>query len=119
MISREAIDAFNNRITLNPNSIKDLTVAQQDQVKTQGSQAEALLKNRDLAYYIHAVKFDILDQLSGIQGHSSDDNSRRIALSNQLTGIDQFVAALQRAVYYKNRVVKLQTTPIPNPEEVL
>jgi len=52
--------------------------------------------------------------LTQITGHTQDDNSRRIALSNQLAGLDSFVATLQRAVYLKNRVVTLQTEPTSN-----
>ena len=61
MIEQAAIDAFNSRLTANLNTIKTMTPAQQDQVKVQGSNAEALLKNRDLALFIHQWKFETLD----------------------------------------------------------
>ena len=105
MITPETIEAFNHRLTVDLNSIKKMTPAQLDAVKNYGSQAEALLKNRDLALFIHHFKFDVADTLSSITGHTADDNARRVALSNELRGIDQFVATLQRAVYMKNRVV--------------
>jgi uncharacterized protein YwqG len=114
MLTPEAIDAFNTRLTVNLNNIKTMTASELDRVKSHGSTAEALLKNRDLALFIHQHKFDVVDQLTQISGHSVDDNSRRIAFSNQLAGIDSFVATLQRAVYLKNRVVTLQTEPTYN-----
>jgi hypothetical protein len=49
-----------------------------------------------------------MDQLSAIRGYTEEDNTRRVALSNQLAGIDSFIAGLQRAVYMKNRVVSPQ-----------
>jgi hypothetical protein len=55
--------------------------------------------------FIHQAKFDIMDQLSAIRGYTEEDNTRRVALSNQLAGIDSFITGLQRAVYLKNRVV--------------
>jgi hypothetical protein len=60
---------------------------------------------------VHQWKFEVLDQLTSVTGHTADDNARRIALSNQLAGVESFVASLQRALYMKNRVVTLQTEP--------
>ena len=51
---------------------------------------------------------EVADALSAINGYTEEDNHRRVALSNQLRGIDQFIATLQRAVYMKNRVVTQQ-----------
>lgn len=109
MINPEVIEAFNTRQTVNLNNIKTMTPSQQDRVKTWGSQAETLLKNRDLAQFIHQYKFELCDAMTDIKTHTPDDNALRIALTNQIAGIDSFVATLQRAVYYKNRVVSLQT----------
>lgn len=111
MITQEAIEAYNTRITANINNLSKLTVAQQDAVKAQGSRAEALLKNHDLVQFIHQYRFDVADQLAAITAHDADSNARRIALSNYLSGMDQFVASLQRAVYMKNRVVSEQEGP--------
>jgi hypothetical protein len=86
MLTQDAIDAFNTRLTVNLNNIKTMTASELDRVKAHGSTAEALLKNRDLALFIHQHKFDVVDQLTQITGHSVDDNSRRIAFSNQLAG---------------------------------
>lgn len=108
MIEQETIQAFNSRLNVDLNNIKKMTPSQLDQVKHYGSQAEALLKNKDLALFIHHFKFEVADTLSAINGYTSEDNARRIALSNELRGIDQFIATLQRAVYMKNRVVTQQ-----------
>lgn len=112
MITPDAIDAYNNRLTVDLNNIKKMTPGQLDQVKHYGSQAEALLKNKDLALFIHHFKFELADTLANLNGHTPDDNARRIALSNELRGIDQFIATLQRAVYMKNRVVTQQTSKV-------
>ena len=108
MINSDTIDHFNTRLNADLNNIKKMTAGQLDQVKSYGSRADALLKNRDLAMMIHHYKFDVLDAISAIPAHDTDSNARRVALSNQLTGIDQFVATLQRAVYLKNRIVNQQ-----------
>jgi len=112
MLTQETIDAFNARLTVNLNTIKDMTASQLDRVKSHGSAAEALLKNKDLALFVHQWKFEVIDQLTAITGHSVDDNAKRIALNNQLAGIDSFVATLQRAVYMKNRAVTQQQGPV-------
>jgi hypothetical protein len=112
MIEQETIQAFNSRLNVDLNNIKKMTPSQLDAVKTYGSQAEALLKNKDMALFVHHFKFEVADALSSIAGHSPEDNARRVALSNELRGIDQFVATLQRAVYMKNRVVTQQTSKV-------
>lgn len=117
MIHEDTIAAYNNRLTVNIGDLASLSVSRQDAVKQHGSRAEALLKNQDLAMFIHQYKFEVTDALSGISGHDADSNARRVALSNHLTGIDAFVASLQRAVYYKNRVVSQQEGPAPAPAD--
>ena len=112
MIEQETIQAFNSRLNVDLNNIKKMTPSQLDAVKTYGSQAETLLKNRDLALFIHHFKFEVADTLSSISSHLPEDNARRVALSNELRGIDQFVATLQRAMYMKNRVVTQQTSKV-------
>lgn len=109
MINQDAVEAFNTRITANLNNIKTMSTGQQDAVKDHGSRAEVLIKNKDLAMFIHQYKFELCDQLAAVVGHSLDDNNKRIAISNQIAGIDSFISSLQRAVYLKNRVVTIQT----------
>lgn len=117
MLTPEAIDAFNSRLTITVNTIKDMTVSQLDRVKAHGSSAEALLKNKDFALFVHQYKFELADLLTAITGHSPDDNNRRVGISNQLSGIDGFVASLQRAVYMKNKVVSMQNSPTSQQKE--
>ena len=104
MISQETIDAYNSRLTVDLSQVNKLTTAQKDQVRHYGSLAENLLKNKDLAMFVHHFKFSIADDLANIRGPAPDDNAQRIALTNQLAGIDSFVNSLKRAVYLKNRV---------------
>ena len=108
MINENSIDAYNNRLTFDYTKTKDLTPAQKDKIRNYGSQAETLMKNKDLAMFIHQFKFEIADQLANIRGHSPDENQQRIALANELTGIDNFVNTLKRAVYYKNKIGNLE-----------
>ena len=117
MIKQDTIDAFNTRLNVNLNNIKTMSASQLDQLKQHGGEAEVLLKNRQLALFVHQFKFDLADALSDILGHTEEDNNRRVALSNQLAGIDGFIASLKRAVYLKNRVVTQQTEPAHNPKE--
>lgn len=111
MINENSIDNFNTRLTFDYTKVKDLTPQQKDKIRTYGSQAENLMKNRDLAMFIHHHKFDIADQLAGIRGHSTEDNALRIALSNELTGIDNFINSLKRAVYLKSKVGNSEIEP--------
>ena len=104
MINDDVVDHFNTRLTYDLSQISKLTTAQQDRVRHYGSQAEALIKNRDFAMFVHHFKFSLADELASIRGHQPDDNARRVALSNELAGIDNFVGSLKRAVYLKNRI---------------
>jgi hypothetical protein len=74
-----------------------------------GSDAEALLKNRELALFVHHFKFTLSDTLLTIVSHSDEANSQRVAVANQLTGIDAFIGSLKRAVLMKNRVIEWET----------
>jgi hypothetical protein len=112
MISNEAIEAFNSKLTVNLNTIKTMRPQDLDRVKSHGSAAEALLKNKDLALFVHQYKFEVLDSLTAISGYTEEDNNRRVAFSNQLAGVDGFIASLQRAVYMKNKVVTLQNPSV-------
>ena len=112
MIQNETVDFYNSRLTVDVSQPSKLTTSQKDQVRHYGSLAEALLKNRDLAMFVHHFKFSLADELASIRSHQPDDNARRVAISNELTGIDDFVNSLKRAVYLKNRIGN--TTEVPN-----
>ena len=108
MISEEAVDVYNRRLTIDTSNIKKLSPSQRDAVKQYGSLAEALIKNRDLAMFIHHFKFEVNDAMANIRSHTSDANAERIALANQLSGIDSFINTLKSAVYKKNMLIKAE-----------
>ena len=112
MIDNNTVDFFNSRLTIDVSQPSKLTTSQKDQVKHYGSLAEALLKNKDLAMFVHHFKFSLADELASIRSHQPDDNAKRIAISNELAGIDNFVNSLKRAVYLKSRIGN--TTEVPN-----
>tara|TARA_R110002126_G_scaffold87537_2_gene210610 strand:+ start:1902 stop:2243 length:342 start_codon:yes stop_codon:yes gene_type:complete len=112
MIDNNTIDFYNSRLTVDLSQLSKLSASQTDQVRHYGSLAEALLKNRDLAMFVHHFKFSLADELAAIRSHTLDDNTRRVALSNELAGIDNFVNSLKRAVYLKNRIGN--TNEVPN-----
>jgi hypothetical protein len=109
MIDDSAVEAFNTRFTVDLNNFKKFTPAQRDQAKKYGSDAEALLKNRELALFVHHFKFELSDSLIMITAHGADDNSRRVAVANQLAGMDAFIASLKRAVMMRNRIIEWET----------
>jgi len=111
MIDQNSIEFFNNRLTHDLSNIKNLSPSQQDRIRVYGSQAENLLKNRDLAMFVHHFKFQLADELIEISGHTAEDNTKRIALSNELKGIDSFVSSLKKAVYYKNKLGNAEIAP--------
>mgnify|MGYP003343179457 FL=1 len=101
MINEDTIDFYNSRLTVDLSQISKLTPSQLDRVRHYGSLAESLLKNKDLAMFVHHFKFSLADELAAIRGHLPEDDARRVALSNELAGIDNFVNSLKRAVHYK------------------
>ena len=111
MIEKDTIDFYNSRLTVDISQPSKLTTSQKDQIRHYGSIAEALLKNKDLAMFVHHFKFSLADDLASIRSHTLDDNTRRIALSNELAGIDNFVNSLKRAVYLKNRIGNTNIVP--------
>lgn len=111
MIDQNSVEFFNNRLTYDFSNIKNITPAQQDRIRVYGTQAENLLKNRDLAMFVHHFKFQLADELIEISGHTQEDNTKRIALSNELKGIDSFVSCLKKAVYYKNKLGNTEVVP--------
>jgi hypothetical protein len=111
MINEDTVEFYNSRLTVDLSQPSKLTTSQKDQVKHYGSLAESLLKNKDLAMFVHHFKFSLADELASIRSHQPDDNARRIAVSNELAGIDNFVSSLKRAVYLKNRIVSINEVP--------
>ena len=116
MIDEELTRAYNAKPKLDPTSLKKMTAGQLDAVKVYGSGAENLLKNKDFALFVHHFKFDITDTMTRVIGHTPEENSMRLALVHNISGIEKFVAYLQNAVMYKNRAVNLQS-PADNIEK--
>jgi hypothetical protein len=104
MIQESSTEFYNTRLTVDYSNITKLTPSQKDRIRSYGSQAEQLLKNKDLAMFIHHHKFELADTLASIRGFTVDDNSQRVALAHELAGIDSFVNSLKRAVYLKNKL---------------
>lgn len=104
MIESDVVDAYNRRLTVDTSNPKRLTAAQRDAVKTYGSIAEALLKNRDLAMFVHHFRFEINEAIANIRTHTAEANSERVALANQLSGIDSFINLLKSAAYKKTQI---------------
>ena len=111
MISEDVINAYNSRLTFDLSQSKTLTPSQKDRVRHYGGQAESLLANKDLALFIHHYKFQLADELANIRGHQPQDNEQRVAIAHALTGIDDFVNSLKRAVYYKNKIGNTNEVP--------
>ena len=111
MINEDAVEFYNNRLTHDASQLKTMTASQLDRVRHYGSQAESLLKNKELAMFIHHFKFQLADEIAGIRGHSADDNATRVAMANELSGIDNFIVSLKKAVYIKNRIGNTQQVP--------
>ena len=111
MITEDTTEAYNSRLTIDTTNIDKLTPAQRDAVKSYGSEAEALIKNRDLAKFIHHYRFALNDALGEITSHTTEANAERIAIANQLAGISGFVNSLNRAIYYKNKVIAWEQAP--------
>jgi hypothetical protein len=114
MINDNTVEFYNSRLTVDLSSMKNLKPEQADRVRHYGTQAENLLKNKDLAMFIHHYKFEVADQLADMRGHTAVDDAQRVALSNQLVGIDSFVSSLKRAAYLKARLVSNNELPDSN-----
>jgi len=112
MIEKDTVDFYNSRLTVDLSQPSKLTTSQRDQVRHYGSLAETLLMNKELAMFVHHFKFSLADELATIRSHGPDDNARRVALSNELAGIDNFVNSLKRAVYLKTRIGNTNQVPI-------
>lgn len=119
MFDDNITESWNSRVRIDLAKIKQMNPSQLDKIKYYGSSAENLLKNREFAQFVHHYKFDLMDQLGGITGHSAEDNNSRVAIGHNLAGIDGFIASLQKAKWYKDRVVSIQngvTPPIDDKE---
>ena len=114
MIDPSVVEAYNARQTVDLNNIKKMTPAEHDRVIANGSAAEALMRNKEFAQFVHQFKFEVNDAMSEIRTHTAEDNALRICLVNQIAGIDSFIATLRRAAFFKQRVVSLRREQNPD-----
>ena len=108
MIEQDIVDAFNNKLMANVNDIKKMTTSQLDRIKSTGSAAENMLKNRDFILFVRQFQLETMDALTEIRGHTEIDNNQRVALTQQLVGIENFITVLKRARNMKDRAVTEQ-----------
>ena len=113
MINQEVIEAYNSRLTIDTSKISELSASQRDAVKAYGAQAQALLRNRDLAQFVHHYRFGLADTLAELNSHTPDSNAERVAIANQMSGLTGLINSLKRAVYVSNRVVAWEQQPPP------
>lgn len=106
MLTDLQIGAHNSRVS--SINLNKMTVDEQTRAVGHGNTAERLLADQDLAKFIMSVKFDIMDELGGLSIHTEDSNSKRIALANQIGGLDRLVDSLKQSVVTKNRILDLQ-----------
>lgn len=110
MIDDTARHSYNTRLTTVIRDVRALPVAAADRVVTHGTRAENLMANADFAQFMHETKFDVMDELAGLAGHTDTDNARRLALGHELRGLDRMISVLQRAQSMKQRVVNSRNT---------
>lgn len=114
MVNDDVIfEAFNNRL-VSITDLKKMNPSQLDRVKAIGTSAENLLKNRDFVLFVRQFQLESVDSLTEIKTHNEEDNNLRVAISNQLSGVDSFIGLLKRQVYLKDRVVTQQKPEEPN-----
>jgi len=113
MLYDELTDAWNSRVKVDLQHISKMSAGQLDRIKNYGSSAENLLNNKEFAAFVHHYKFELMNVLSGITGHTPEDNNNRIAISHNLAGIDGFISSLQKAKWYKDKVVSQQNSAAP------
>ena len=106
MLTPEQIAAYNTRVS--HTNINKLSADEQTQAINTGTDAQILLDNGSLALFINSVKFDIIEELGTMSSHTEEINNKRIALANELAGIERFVDSLRYAVNFKERLVTLQ-----------
>jgi len=117
IINDEMTEAYNSKIQVDLNKLKKMTPSQLDRVKSYGSAAENLLTNKDFALFVHHYKFDLMEQMSAINGYTAEADAHRIAAVHNMNGINSFIASLQKATWYKNKVVVSQQPQVEDPAQ--
>ena len=97
---------FSNEIEIdNVNGLKNATASELDEAESLIRYAEILLNDAMFKKFMRSVNNEIINEIMSITGHSVDDNARRVALNNQLTGINKVVDKLQGVAKTKQRLV--------------
>ena len=79
-------------------NVKQLTTEAGDRVIERGARAAELLDNKILDAFVNQYRYDLVAELSAIAGHGDEQNNRRIAIANSITGVDGFLQYLNIAV---------------------
>jgi hypothetical protein len=91
--------------------ISKLSPSEQDKVKQTGSKAENMLNNTELLSFIQVYKYNLVKELTALNGFSEEQNSKRLGITQQIVGVEGFVDYLAKQVERKNKVVTLQNGP--------
>ena len=91
------------------NTIDNMTTEERDILVERGNQAEQLLKNIALQSFINRYKYECCEELAVMTGHSSEHDTKRIAIANKLAGLEDFTQSLKGAVRMKDLVVSRNT----------
>ena len=78
-------------------------------IEQRSIQAETLLQNGPFADFFIERKFEIMDELSNIQGNAEEDNQRRIKLSIELNALNNLKATIKAAIKVKDNLVRNNT----------
>ena len=79
-------------------NVKQLTTEAGDRIIERGARARELLNNEYLKAFVNQYRYDLVEQLSTIAGHGDEQNNRRIAIANSITGVDGFLQYLNAAI---------------------
>jgi len=94
--------------SIDTNNIAKLSASEQDKIKVRGSLAENLINNVDLQTFVIDYKKTLYKELTAIQGYTNEHDAKRLAITQQIVGIEGFVDYLAKQVDNKNKVVNLQ-----------
>ena len=101
---------MNNEMEMdNVNAFKGASAGQLDDYENKIRYAEGLLKDAEFARLMLVITNEITNTMKDIQGHTQEDNNRRIALANQLTGVYMLTDKLQTYINRKQSVVNART----------
>jgi hypothetical protein len=104
----EAIGKVRNSIN---KDIRTMSAAQLDGIKSMGSEAQKFLEDDSFKKFVNLFEAEKLLEIVSVNGYSEIDNAKRIALTHNLNGIEEFVSFLKKKITDKDKVVSLQNGP--------